>query len=522
MNYVKIANKTYRMLGNFGFKNSNSEVTFNDIVIDFTGHNAEDIPFKYQEIQIYEDEKTIFTGYLDTINFSKLSTNNQYKEMTLTLLSPLKLATKRSISLIGTFRLEQAIRRILQPLIDDGFKIVEMNVPDGQITTSFIIETVENAMNNVGAKRNIFWHIDENKNIYVNSIDFLFGKETKKQITDKKEEGLLLLQPTISNIDYANVINFKNVRLIYSSYNRNYSNTANSDYKIAEVNKIIKKGDIISFINPIVLDENLLRTRITELFGANENEYGIENDRYNLKLTIQLENGNYNTYSYYINLSDKNTDYLAYKTSGNMSFNESGGSEGEIVLQRDNFFKNLITGFRWNVDSTGTIVDICSDTALRYTTMKFIYSKEIEKLKGIISQTGQIEKVVDYSEKWTTLAQLIAYARSLMTQNSNIINEINIKYDKNQQLKIGDIIEIDRAEYFIKGKFAVKDIEYIHYSKMQKEYNITLKNADLLSSYIDLFRPNQTQESESNIESVILSEFIEESFKETHVLEESE
>lgn len=503
MNYVKIANKTYRMLGNFGFKNSNSEVTFNDIVIDFTGHNAEDIPFKYQEIQIYEDEKTIFTGYLDTINFSKLSTNNQYKEMTLTLLSPLKLATKRSISLIGTFRLEQAIRRILQPLIDDGFKIVEMNVPDGQITTSFIIETVENAMNNVGAKRNIFWHIDENKNIYVNSIDFLFGKETKKQITDKKEEGLLSLQPTISNIDYSNVINFKNVRLIYTV------NEENNEFPIIESEKTIKKGDNISFINPVIFDEEILRMR-----QQDDKSLQIKTT---IDVLIRLSNNSYKTYKYYIN--ESNSQYVS---EGNMSFSEDGGTEAEIVWQRDSFFKNLITGFKWNYDSDATIIKIDSDTALRYTTMRFMYSQEIEKLKGIISQTGQIEKTIDYLEKWTTLTQLIAYARSLMTQNLNIINEVNIIYDSNQNLKIGDIVEINRNNYFVNGKFAVKDIEYTYYSELQKSYNITLKNAELLSSFIDLFRPNLTQENENSVESVILSEFIEENVKEVHSLEESE
>ena len=231
-----IGNKNFRVIGNYGFKNSNSEVTFNDIVIDFTNCTLEDIPYKYQEIKIIKDDEIIFTGFLDSIDLSHLSTNNKYKEMTLTLLSPLKMATKRHISLIGTFEIKEAIRRILQPLIEDGFELKEINTQEGQISLNFAMETIENAMNNIGFKRNIFWYIDEQKNIFVNSIDFLFGRNIKKKITVEKEKGLLELQPTIENIDYSNVINFKNVRLIYS--------TDYSEYPLIETGKKIKKGEM--------------------------------------------------------------------------------------------------------------------------------------------------------------------------------------------------------------------------------------------------------------------------------------
>ena len=107
--------------------------------------------------------------------------------MTLTLLSPLKLATKRTVSLVGTYELKTAIQKVLQPLVDDGFKIKEMNIQDGQITVNFAIETVENSMNNICSKRNIFWYIDENSDIYVNSIDYMFGLPVSKTITEKRQ-----------------------------------------------------------------------------------------------------------------------------------------------------------------------------------------------------------------------------------------------------------------------------------------------------------------------------------------------
>ena len=148
------------------------------------------MPYKYQEIQIRQAKteedilknySVLFTGYLDSIDISEMKMRKEYREMTLTLLSPLKLATRRNVTLIGTYKLIEAIKRVIQPLIDDGFVLKEINVPDGQITTNFILETVENCMNNIGFKRNIFWNINERKEIYINSIDYLFGLAPKKK-----------------------------------------------------------------------------------------------------------------------------------------------------------------------------------------------------------------------------------------------------------------------------------------------------------------------------------------------------
>ena len=148
-----------------------------------------------------------------------------------------------------------------------------------------------------------------------------------------------------------------------------------------------------------------------------------------------------------------------------------------------------------------------------------MYSAEINKLKGVISTSGQIEKTVDYNEKWTSLPQLINYARSLMTQNSKTVNQVTMEYDVNPNLKIGDIVEIDKPNFYIQGKFAVKDISYTFNNELQQDWQITLKSTDLISTYIDMFRPAQEQESEDNINTVILSEFVEENIKETHDIE---
>lgn len=519
-------NKTFKILNQYSFKFSNNEVTFNDITVDFTGFTFQDLPYKYQEIKIRQADteadilqgKVLFVGYVDDFNISDMYNEDDEKELTLTLLSPLKLATRRSVSLIGTYKLKTAITRVLQPLVDDGFAIKEFNVPDGQITINYVLETVENCMNDIGFKRNVFWYIDEQKQIFINAIDYLFGLPRKKYIShNKKEKGLLQIKPQISNMDYANIINFKNVRLFYKQRDFYDNETQNSrgGYPLVNLPKTIKKGDVVKFNNPIVIDEDTLREIQQEDNDNLITQYSA------LGLSIFIGDILY-TYNIYISTDKSSSDYDKYVIKGDITFSDSKGEEGEIVLQRDSFFYNLITGFKWNGPDGAYINDINSITALRYTSMRFLYSAEINKLKGIISHSGQIEKTIDYNSKWTTLTQLISYARSLMSQNSNIVNQVTLLYDINPELRIGDIVEINTPSFFIQGKFAVKEITHIFQNDLEKSWQITLKSTDLISTYIDMFRPEQKEVAVNAVDNVVLSEYIEEKINETHAIEISE
>lgn len=517
--------KAFKILDGFTIKQSNAEVTFNDITIDFTGYSLLDIPFKYQELKIIQAEteeeilnengEVVFTGFLDDIDLSEMKIRKEeQRELTLTVLSPLAMSTKRYVSLIGTYSKEEAIRRVLQPLLDDGFKIVEFNIPTGQITTNFVIESVENCMNDMCFKTGVFWFIDENKNIYINSIDYLFGLGTKKTIApDVVTKGLSKIQPKIENIDYANVINFKNVRIYYSTMSMcdELNNLIEEhDYPLLNLPKKLKKGDTVQFNNPIVVSEDTLR-KLRE-----EGEVD-DADVASLSIVIGGE-------EFYIRIetNEKSADYDKYVTSNNFSFSDDGGEEKTLVLQRDSFFNNLITGFKWNGADNSVVSRIYTGTALRYTTMRFMYSAEINNLKGVISDTGIVEKCIDYQEKWTTTTQLIDYARTLMTSNTKTINQVDLTFDELPNLKIGDIVEIHEPDFYIDGKFAVKEISYKYINDENEEWNIKLKNSDLNSTYIDLFRPSQKQENESKTDTVVLSEYVEETVYEKHEIGEKE
>lgn len=529
MKYLRYNKKDFKIIKGYEISFSNNEVTFNDITIDFTGYGLADIPYKYQKIEIIEIEqkenvryeKRVFTGYLDDIKLSTMKNKEETREIQLTLLSPLKMATVRTSSLIGTYQVEEAIKRVLQPFIDDGFTLKEINVADSQITVNFVLETIENCMNTICSKRNIFWNINERREIVVNSIGYLFGKQAVKTINENdnlNETGLYKIDPTIENIDYANIINFKNVRLIYSQNNVSLkympSENETDGYPIVAINKVINKGDTVDFDNPIIIDEIQLRNIINEI---EKSENDSKTEFYCLNLLLNTSSG-VKTYKISIDRTVTSQNYDKFIIGNGITFNNDKDEEGEIVLQRDNFFSNLITGFKWNGEDNTTIYQVQSDTALRYTTMKFVYTAEIESLKGIVSDSGQIEKTVDYQEKWTTLNELINYGRSLIVQNKNTVNTVVLEYDKNPNLNIGDIVTIQAPSFYIEGNFAVNNIDYTYVNEYNQKWKITLKNADLVSTYIDMFRPAEVEETQDKIDTVILSEFVEENIKEIHTI----
>lgn len=269
INLVTKNGSTFRILENLSFSNSNTETTFQDIVLDFTDHNILEIPYKYQECSVIktedDTETIIFTGYIDEVSFSDMQMSKEYRELRVVLLSPMAMATVRTATLVGTFTKENAIKTALQPLLDDGFILAELDVPEGQITCNYLIETCEFIMNALASKLGLFWHIDENKNIIIKQISNMFIEQPKVNITGKIEH-CLKLQPSVENIEYANVINIKKARMYYFSQSRlevnesNESYAINAEYSIVDLPLTIKKNDTITFKNPVVINYDRLNS----------------------------------------------------------------------------------------------------------------------------------------------------------------------------------------------------------------------------------------------------------------------
>lgn len=535
-------NKAFKIQDKYTISNSNNEVKFSDVTIDFTGKTIEDIPFKYQKMEIRRSEneadilngEIIFVGYLDEIKLPDMKMKDEYRTLELILLSPLKMATVRTVSIIGTLKTEEAIKRALQPLLDDGFVIKEMDDCEGQISLNFIMETVENCMNKICSKKNIFWFINEKREIFIRSIDLMLSREPVLTIDENSklsEIGLDEFEPEIENVDYANIINIKNIRLIYQTsfaeiYNDNGDVIAYDygNHPILPAGKIINPGDTVEFLNPVIVDEKTLREYISE-FYSNQGETLDEYNFYCLKINLDDTDPNYPIEDYpdwaiYISTFRNMGDlYNKFNISSAVTFSDDE-KEGEIVLQRDQTFKNLITGFKYNGTKPYKISGIITDTGLRKTNLKFMHTQEIEKLKGIISDSGQIEKTVDYNLKWTWWNDLAEYAKNLIIQNTNLINEISLHFTQNIDLKIGDIIQIKMPNYYTEGFFAVTEIEKIYINDEDIEIDVIVKNSNFVSTYIDMFRPEEKEESEEDISTLLVGVLSEEGIQEKHSIVE--
>lgn len=514
-------NKAFKIQDEYTITNSTNEVTFSDITIDFTGKTLADIPFKYQKMEIRESKdeadilngELLFTGYLDEIKLPDMKQKDEYRTLEVTLLSPLKMATVRTVSLIGTYETAEAITRVLDPLISDGFILKELEVGDGQITTNFLMETVENCMNNICSKKNIFWYINEKREIFIYEINYMLGRPSVMTIdenTKLSEIGLDEFSPNIESIEYSNIINFKNVRLVYEYIYGNYN-----EYPIMTSNKTLHPGDVVTFDRPIVIDEELLRNVIDF-----KEKYGNETPAKVYLALRMVCNQSYYEIGICRDKENEAYPYNEFFIQDGITFSDDDGEEGEIVLQRDNFFRNLITGVKYNGHGNDwdVLLQLESLTALRYTIMKFVHAREIENLKGLISDSGQVERTIDMNNVWMTYSQLIDYAKSLIVQNSNIVNEIKLHFTKNPNLKIADIVQIKMKNYYCEGIFAVTNIEKKYINDEEVEWSITLKNSNFTYTYIDMFRPQEAEETESITDTMLVSNYVEDGIVETHTI----
>lgn len=491
--------KYFKILNGFDLNTSSRQVTFSDVVIDFTGHSMEDLPINFQEVHIIENNEIIYTGYINSFDLPSMKNQNQFIELSLNLLSPMQMSTNKVVTVIGTYKLKDIISKIFEPMVLDGYVIKEMNIRDGQKTVSFLLETIEYIMNALSHSENLWWFINEKKEIFVNSLDYQFGLSPVMEITHStKIKGLLSIMPSVEAVNYANVINVKNARVYFdSSY---YSYDPSENYKQLTLAKKLKNGDSIDFIYPVDISEDTIRRRIAK-----------ESIPYGQFAALSVFTNDYNM-GIYVDMTKESSDYDKYIITNNIGFDDEEGKM--FVLKRDSFFSNLITGFTYKGESEQTITVILSLTALEYRRMKLVDSLEIEKNKGKISTSGVIEKTVDMNERWFFDNELIDEVRSMMSINSNQTNIVKLEFDYNHNLQIGDIIKLDLPNFFTQGDFIITDISYKKSSV--ENWLITLRSSDVLENYIDLFREKQAQEANTQEYSIMLAEYIEEKVNEVH------
>lgn len=490
-------NKDFKIINSIEINKSSREVTYTDLILDFSKCNIEDLPFAQQEVKIIDKNENLkFTGFVSNYDLPELKKIvTPQKELSLSLFSPRQMATKRTVTIMRTANLSDIITQILAPLYQDGFILKNLNIEDKSVTVKLISRTIEESLNYLSNKYSLYWNIDELKHIEISSIDYMLNKEPKKTINinnyKKEINGFLSISPSIENIDYSNIINVKNARIFYEVFD--YTNNKNI---------VLKNGDRLDFENPVDISEATAK-RISGTISENEfvNFQSLE---------IQYNSNNYAWINYNFEGQQVEKDFQ------NIATDDSTGAM--FVLNMDSTFKNLATGVTYKGEGSVTINYINGRAFLRFASMKLINWAEIEKNQGKITPSGQIEKVLDEKEGWFTIEELIEYVRNTFTINNKYTNQVTIKYDKENDIKIGDRIDINLPEYFTEGIFIVTAITESKKANNPTNYSVELRNTNLLENFIDLFRnSSDIEEQDSQIEMEYVVEYSEdETINEIH------
>lgn len=501
--YAFCNNKKYRIINSIEINKSSREVTYSDLTLDFSKCKIDDLPYAQQEVKIYDKKDNLkFTGFVSDYKLPELNKiATPKKELGLSLYSPRQLATKRTVTIIRTATLIDIINQALGPLFSDGFILSEINVPDTTITVKLISRTVEEVLNYLSNKYSLYWNIDELKNITVNSIEYQFNKPAVKSINinNYKQEidGLLSISPSVENIDYGNIVNVKNARIFYESLGTE------------GLNITLSNGDRIDFENPLDISLGTAERIAGQLTQEGSSV---------VIINLQIDYGT-NEQAYIICGFNTSGEIQEGRNIKDIGTDDSSGAK--FVLTMDSTFKNLATGVTYKGEGSVTIRGISSQTLLRYANMRLINWHEINQYVGKITPSGQIEKIIDAENGWFTVEELIDYVRNKFTVNNKYTNQINIKYDKENEIKVGDRIEINLPEYFTIGNFVVTGISESTEKTNPTQFNVELRNTNLLENFIDLFRSSsdiEEQESQTEMEYVV--EYAEEeTIQEIHEVE---
>lgn len=495
--YAKFNDTNYKILTNPQIDKSSKEMVFSSITIDFRDGTIDDLPMKWQEIQIIDlEENLIYTGYAGDININTFTTSDSVKKLEIELMSPMALGTVRTITISKTNNpLNEAITDILSPLIAEGFTIEVNTLSDRKVSFIYKFKTVESILNEMSNTYNFAWLIDENKKIYLMSVSSI---KSDTPIINKISEFPVCptLEPTISPIDYANIVNVKNQKIL--------------QYKVMLEGFVLPVGETINLPYPISISKNSGGKIATE----KEINGTITPNIYLMSIVYNLS-GNETIF----------TNDIVYNVADdeviqdiNIGFDGvDNGIYSTFLLVTDPDDKTLITGIK-----NGGTTELTFDTLTSYTTLvstNTIYknANEIVINKGKISTSGKIEKTVDFNNKYITKTDSLEYAKNILLRTSKQTDEIKICLKGTETNEYNTFIAnalplkkitLDSPEYFTVGDFIITDTNYSKNGSVIS-FTINARNTNLIENFEDLFRKDDDdtdEEALDNIYSILIDD----------------
>jgi len=421
----------------------------------------------------------LYTGYLEELTLPSYRTGNEIVRLNLTCYNPMIIASKRTISLLKSFEsLSDVVEDILQPLVDEGFFIQSNNLPDTTISIKASMETVESLMNKLSNQYNFTWFIDENQEIYIETVESLELKEADISIDDTYLTTLddsigVNFTPTISTTDYANVINLKNQKIL-TQYQ--YLDEAPYD---SETNVIMLPYAFS--ISPTSAAKSLQEGafEVVAFSGAFVTillDYGA---------TADLMSVDYDT----------TTKLVTYSAAVGIDGQDELAAGIKVLLILDGYNSTNVIGFKTRAVEAD--VSVFATTALLPKTTKFVNAQEVIDSIDVISPTGKVERTIDLKGKYFTASEMVEYAKNQInrTKIQTEIVEFEVKGVNSTALdtfianfKPLNKINLDFTDYLVSGDFIVTDIRQDIAIGNMMTYVIKMRNSNYIQSYLDAFR----------------------------------
>lgn len=483
--YARFNATDFEIVGDsLSVNDSSREVTFSDLVIDFTGKDESLLPIQYQEVTIIQVddslvESVLMVGYVDLVDYPEFYSVSQPFLLTISLLSPYAYACKRTISYsFNNIALNTAVETVLAPLLSDGFTIetneLDVNKYVGKI---FNMETIEKVMNYLANSFDFIWYIDKAKKIYLKDIDATKGINPILTLDSNNNPYLTTIKPYRTVVDYANKLNLKNMFMLL--------------YKSDDTGATLADGQVYKFDYPVSISKNV----------CSRNSSG----SYIMQIKVSGWPAGTFTVDY-----NRGTDEVEYNDIGFLNEYTMDGTS--LWLIRDENDTSKVIGFQYN---GGCIVtEITVSTYLVPYNVIYSDAAEISNIKDYINTSGVIEKVINCNGRYFYELELYNFATSLFKKNSTVTSEINCNFKGRlddqtfvtfmNSLGITELLSINLTDFKISGDFLITSIEKI-YGTENAEIKINARNFNLNENFNDIFRANMEEETEEIATTMIVN-----------------
>ena len=436
------------------------------------------LPFAWQEILLVDDlDVTKYIFYFKSMTAPVFETGNEVIKLKFSLYTTRDLIAHRNLTLSESTSLHNAISSIVgDVLISDGYTIAENDLVYTNISISYIKQSIESILNDLANTYNFIWYCDEFKQFYFKQVVELVNKDTDILIDNTNNINYgWNVQPKLSTLDYVNIVELKNIISIEEDIPFDYI----YDQFIGAGTYTLKSSfwlDEIAWykVHPGSTTGNIISIYINSDFA--------------------------NGYFIYWN----GTEFIVDADIGIFDADYSPSSATNLIsFFRDQDNPQIISSFKYNGTTTDE-VQIRSTVTLKPKSLTYYDVDEIEKISVFTNTSGKIERTLNMYNQYLGQDETLAIAKGALVSSNQTTSEVSLVLEVSDKsiaypnITLGQVIEIDLSGNV--GKLVGNNSFVItSYKKTETitrvRFEITAKNVNLNTTFIDLYRKINIQET---------------------------